>query len=141
VATAGQAFSLAGKHLKGGAHLLTGLRWVDHRINRAALGGDVRVEQPFLVGRFKLGPLLGAPLPVQNLNRPFGPHHSNFRRRPGQSDVVAHGLGVHDDIGAAVGLAGGDVDPADRGPGVSESQVCPVADHSPPFEILPRVEP
>ena len=79
-------------------------------------------------------------MPVQNLNGPLGPHHRDLSRRPGQGYVVAHGLGVHDDVCAAVRLAGGDVDPRDGGSGVGEGQLRAVTDHPTPFEVLAGVE-
>ena len=47
---------------------------------------------------------------------------------------------VHDDVGAAVGLAQHDGDPRHGGAGVGEGQLGAVADHAAPLEVLARVE-
>ena len=47
---------------------------------------------------------------------------------------------VHDDVGAAVGLAQHDRHPRHRGPGVGEGELGAVADHPAPLEVLARVE-
>ncbi len=73
---------------------------------------------------------------MEDLDRPLGAHDRHLGAGPGQAHVVAHGLGVHDDVGAAVGLAQDEAHAGHRRLGVGEDQLGAVADHAPPLEVL-----
>ena len=70
-----------------------------------------------------------------------GAHHGELGPRPGQTEVVAHLLGVHDDVCAAVRFAQDDADARHRRPPVGEHELSTVADHAAPLEVLAGVEP
>ena len=67
-------------------------------------------------------------------------HHGYLGRRPSQGYVVAHGFGVHDDVGPSVRLAQCDAHSGDCGPCVSEGHLRSISYHATPFEVFPRVE-
>ena len=106
----------------------------DHVVDVAALGRDVGVGVALGVLVDQLGPParrvggLGQLAPVDDLDRALGAHHGQLGRRPGEGEVGADGLGVHDDVGAAVGLAGDDLDPRHRRLAVGVEQLGAVAD-------------
>src|SRR5262249_48762963 len=121
-------------------------RGADHRIQLAALGGDVRVGEGVLI----LGGALGAQVlrvvgsgqlaPVQDVDRALGTHHRDLRGGPGQVDVTAEVLGAHDVIGAALGLAGDHGDLGDGGLGVGVQQLGAAADNAGPLLADARQE-
>ena len=83
----------------------------DHVVDVAALGRRVGVGEPRLVVVHQLlAPLVGRRgaldvAPVDDVHGALGPHHRHLRLRPGEVEVGQHVLGVHDVVGAAVGLA------------------------------------
>ena len=140
VLAAAQRLALVGQHGERRGDLAAGLGGVDDGVDVAALGGDVRVEQPLGVVGLERGPLLGRRPPLQDRRGLPGAHHGQLGPRPRQAHVVAHPLGVHDDVRAAVALAQDDADPRHRGPAVGEHELGAVADHAPPLEVLAGVE-
>ena len=113
---------------------------IDHRVDQPAVGSDVRVQQPFGVVGLERGALLGRRSTLQDRRRLAGTHHGELGPRPREAQVVAHVLGVHDDVGAAVALAQDDADARHRGAGVGEHELRAVADHATPLEVLAGVE-
>ena len=111
-----------------------------HGVDVAPLGGDVRVEQPLGVVGLERRPLLRRRPPLQDRRRLAGAHHGQLGPRPGEADVVAHRLGVHDDVRPAVALAQDHADPRHGRPAVGEHELGAVADHAPPLEVLAGVE-
>ena len=111
-----------------------GVGRVDHVVDVAALGRHVGVGVALGVLLDQLGPPgrgvvgLGQLAAVDDLDRPLGTHDRQLGRRPGEGQVGADGLGVHDHVGAAVGLAGDDLDPRHRRLAVGVEQLGPVAD-------------
>ena len=87
---------------------------------------DVLLDQLRLSG-FGVGGLLHL-APVDDVHRLARAHHRELGRRPREGQVAADRLGVHDDVGAAVGLAGDDLDARDGGLAVGVQQLGPVAD-------------
>jgi ABC-type Fe3+-hydroxamate transport system substrate-binding protein len=87
---------------------------LDHVVDVAALGGDVGVGEALLVvlaissararssGRRRLGELLA----VDDVDRALGPITAISAVGQAKVEVGAEVLGVHDVVGAAVGLAG-----------------------------------
>ena len=66
--------------------------------------------------------------PVEDLDRALRAHHRQLGRRPGEGQVGADRLGVHDHVGAAVGLAGDDLDAGHGRLAVGVEQLGAVAD-------------
>ena len=118
----------------------TGLGRLDDGVDVAALGGDVRVQQPLGVVDLERGALLGRRPALQDRRGLTGTHHGQLGPRPREAQVVAHRLGVHHDVRAAVALAQDHADPRHRCPAVGEHQLRAVADHAAPLEVLARVE-
>src|SRR5829696_6230997 len=134
VAPRREALTLGDQGGQRTGHDRAGGRRVDHLIDVTALGGDGRREVDGLVLGLELAAPLGLPLlvvdggqlaPVQDLDRPLGPHDRDFGGGPGEGAVAAHRLAVHDDVGAGVG----------------ERQLGAVADHAPPLLVAAGAEP
>ena len=56
------------------------------------------------------------------------------------AQIVAHALGIHDDVRTAVGLAGGEIDTRHGGAGVRERHLGAVPDHAAPFGVIAGVD-
>ena len=65
---------------------------------------------------------------VDDLDGALRTHHRQLGRRPGERQVGADRLRVHHDVGAAVGLAGDDLDARHRRLAVGVEQLGAVAD-------------
>ena len=114
--------------------LTAGLGRVDDVVDVAPLGRHVRVGEALGVLVDQLGPAgdrIGGVLQlaaVEDLDRALRAHHRQLGRRPGEGEVGADRLGVHDHVGAAVGLAGDDLDAGHGGLAVGVEQLGAVAD-------------
>src|SRR6478609_2042615 len=75
-----EALALVAQHDEGLADHLAGLGRLDDRVEQAALGGDVRVEQPFGVVRFEGGALGGRRPPLEDRCGLPGAHHRQLGR-------------------------------------------------------------
>ena len=126
-----------------------GVVGVDHVVDEAPLGRDLRgcrtARRTRPRARGQRRPLHGIveggqPAAVQDGHRARRPHDRDLGARPGQADVVAEAPGVHDDVGAAVGLAQHHAEPGDGGGGVGGHQLGTVADDAPPLDVLAGLE-
>ena len=71
----------------------------------------------------------------------LGPHDGQLRGGPGQREVGAHRLGVHDHVGAPVSLAGDHLDAGHGRLTVGVEQLRPVPDDPPVFLVDAGQEP
>ena len=94
-----------------------------------ALGGDVgpAVLLGEAVGEVGLGGVAQAAA-VQDADRGVRAHDPDLRARPGEHEAGAEVLGVHRDVGAAVGLAQHDGEALDGGGGEGVHELGAVAD-------------
>lgn len=124
---------LALQQSQRGADVTAGVRGRDHRVDVAAFGRDIRVDEGVLVLLLKLESqrvdvlalLCGflEVLAVDEADSAGRAHHGDLGGRPSDVDVAAHVLGAHDAVGAAVGLAGDDGDLGDGGLAVGVEQL------------------
>ena len=140
-----QCLALVAQHAQRAGHVAARVRGRDHRVDVAALGRDVGVEQRVLVLLVQLGAqrvhVLAAVrgrrerLAVHDVRRAGGAHHRDLGARPGQVDVRAEMLGAHHVVGAAVGLAGDHRDQRDRGLRVGVDQLGTAPDDPVPLLV------
>src|SRR3954462_3387087 len=134
-----QGLPLVGQYPQGLGHLHAGVRRRDDRVDVAAVGRDVGIEQRVLVLGDELGPARvrvlgrGDLLAVQDAGRTLRTHDGDLRGRPGEVQVGAEVLGPHDVVRAAVRLAGDDGDLGNGGLAVRVDQRGAAADHAVPF--------
>ena len=124
-----------------------GLGGVDDVVDVPPFGGQVGVGETLGVLLDQLGPAggrvgRGGQLPpVDDVDGALRAHDRQLARRPGEGQIGADGLGVHDHVGAPVGLAGDDLDAGDGGLAVGVQQLGPVADDAAVLLVGARHEP
>src|SRR5205807_6189845 len=143
----GQLLPLAAQHVEAAHGEGAGVGRVDDVIDVAPLGRGPGVDVALRVLLDQLGPPghgvggLGQLPAVEDLDRAAGAHDRELGRGPGVGQVGADRLGVHDHVGAAVGLAGDELDPGHGGLAEGVEQLGAVADDPPVLLVGTGQEP
>ena len=142
-----QLFALRLEQFETGDQLHARLGRVDDVVDVAAFRCGIRVRillgvlgDEFSAASDGIGCLLELAA-IDDLDCPLWPHDGELGGWPGIGKVGADGLRVHDDVGAAVGLAGDHLDARDGGLAVGVQQLCAVADDAAVFLVDSGQEP